>query len=127
MNREFLKLKTIMSRFILLLTLIIPLSSCLTFEQMTVTEIKDYSPLTDKGIFVTEANNVNFDYTPIGSVVSITRGAIDTFGGYAVNIDTAFDDIAKELLNKGANGLINLDITSSYLNSIGENGAYPPT
>lgn len=118
MNREFLKLKTIMSRFILLLTLIIPLSSCLTFEQMTVTEIKDYSPLTDKGIFVTEANNVNFDYTPIGSVVSITRGAIDTFGGYAVNIDTAFDDIAKELLNKGANGLINLDITSSYLNNM---------
>lgn len=71
----------------LLLTLIIPLSSCLTLDQMTITEIKDYSSLTDKGIFVTEANNVNFDYTPIGSVVSTTRGAIDTFGGYSVNID----------------------------------------
>ena len=107
-----------MSRPLLLLTLIIPLSSCLTLDQMTITEIKDYSSLTDKGLFVTEANNVNFDYTPIGSVVSTTRGAIDTFGGYSVNIDTAFDDIAKELLNKGANGLINLNITSSYLNNM---------
>lgn len=107
-----------MIRFIFFLILIMPLSSCLTLEQMTVTEIKDYSALTDKGIYVTEANNVNFEYTPIGSVISTTRGAMDSFGGYIVNIDKAFDDIAKDLLDKGANGLINLDITSSYSNNV---------
>jgi hypothetical protein len=28
----------------------------------------DYSPLTDKGIFVTESNSVSFDYKTLGSV-----------------------------------------------------------
>lgn len=97
-----------MSRFLLLLTIIVSMSSCFPLEQMTVTEIKDYSSLTDKGIFVTEANSVNFDYTPIGSVVSTTLSGIDDLGRYVLNMDKAFDNIAEELLKKEANGLINL-------------------
>ncbi len=107
-----------MNRLFILGMVALTFSSCITLEQMTITEIKDYSSLTDKGIFVTEANNVNIDYIPIGSVISTTRGEVKTFGGYRVNIDKAFDDIAKKLLDKGANGLINLDITSSYLNNM---------
>lgn len=107
-----------MSRFLLLLTIIVSMSSCFPLEQMTVTEIKDYSSLTDKGIFVTEANSVNFDYTPIGSVVSTTLSGIDASGRYLLNMDKAFDNIAEELLKKEANGLINLNITSSYVNNL---------
>ncbi len=107
-----------MNRLFILGMVALTFSSCITLEQMTITEIKDYSSLTDKGIFVTEANNVNIDYIPIGSVISTTRGEVKTFGGYRVNIDKAFDEIAKELIDKGANGLINLDITSSYLNNM---------
>lgn len=107
-----------MSRFLLLLTIIVSMSSCFPLEQMTVTEIKDYSSLTDKGIFVTEANSVNFDYTPIGSVVSTTLSGIDDLGRYVLNMDKAFDNIAEELLKKEANGLINLKIMSSYVNNL---------
>lgn len=79
------------------------LSSCATivnYEQTTVTEITDYTPLTEKGIFVTEANNVNFDYTPLGSVVSTTRGAIQNLMPYKVDMEKAFNSIAEELLKK---------------------------
>lgn len=107
-----------MSRFLLLLTIVVSMSSCFPLEQMTVTEIKDYSSLTDKGIFVTEANSVNFDYTPIGSVVSTTLSGIDDLGRYVLNMDKAFDNIAEELLKKEANGLINLKIMSSYVNNL---------
>lgn len=109
-----------MSRFIQLLVFVFLLSSCATivnYEQTTVTEITDYTPLTEKGIFVTEANNVNFDYTPLGSVVSTTRGAIQNLMPYKVDMEKAFNSIAEELLKKGANGLINLNINTTYLSS----------
>lgn len=94
------------------------MSSCISLEQFTVTNIQDYTPMTDKGIFVTESNSVYFDYVPLGSVVSVTRGAIEFAFSYHVDLSKAFDDISKKLIDMGANGIINLKIESSYLKDI---------
>lgn len=115
-------MRSAMNRLVLLLMLILSLSSCATYvgvEQITVTEITDYAPLTDKGIFVTEANNVNYDYVPLGSVVSTTRGAIlPTMVRVDVDMNKLFDSIGNELIQKGANGLINLKISNTYEPSV---------
>lgn len=106
-------------------------SSCETVNipQVTVTVLRDYTPMTDKGIFVTESNSVDFDYLPIGSVISVTSAAFDSFvikgddvsvRYKPIDLNKAFDDISQKLIDKGANGIINLKIESSYLN----NGCY---
>lgn len=96
-------------------------SSCETVNipQSTVTLIMDYTPMTDKGIFVTESNSVDFDYVPLGSVVSVTNGAyrssIETGTKYEnVDLEKAFEEISKMLVVMDANGLINLKIESSF-------------
>ena len=99
-------------------------SSCETVHipQSTVTVIRDYTPMTDKGIFVTESNSVDFDYVPLGSVVSITYaeykhspGDFLTNGYKAIDLKKAFDEITIKLVEKGANGFINLDIVFTYI------------
>lgn len=110
-----------MIRFIQLLVFVFLLSSCATivnYEQTTVTEITDYTPFTERGILVTEANNVNLDYTPLGSVVSMTQGAVRNLMSYTINLNEAFESIAEELIKKGANGLINLSISPGYSNNM---------
>ncbi len=101
------------------------ISSCETVNipQVTVTVLRDYTPMTDKGIFVTESNSVDFDYVPLGSVVSVTSGAchlsVDKGSEYkTVDLDKAFDEISEKLVDKGANGLINLKIESSYVDLV---------
>lgn len=100
-------------------------SSCETVNipQVTVTVIRDYTPMTDKGIFVTESNSVDFDYVPLGSVVSVTSGAysssVDKGVKYEnVDLEKAFEEISKMLVVMDANGLINLKIESSFDNLI---------
>ena len=101
-------------------------SSCETINipQRTVTVFRDYTPLTDKGIFVTESNSIDCDYVPLGSIVSVTNGAYDNsdvslFISYkSVDLNKAFNDISNKLVDMGANGLINLKIESSYLRDI---------
>lgn len=100
-------------------------SSCETVNipQVTVTVIRDYTPMTDKGIFVTESNSVDFDYVPLGSVVSVTSGAysssVDKGIKYEnVDLGKAFEEISKMLVVMDANGLINLKIESSFDNLI---------
>lgn len=107
-----------MIRFIQLLVFVFFLSSCVTLEQMTITDIKDYTSFTERGIFITEANNVNFDYVPLGSVVSMTQGAVRNLMSYTINLNEAFESIAEELIKKGANGLINLSISPGYSNNM---------
>lgn len=107
-----------MIRFIQLLAFVFFLSSCVTIEQMTITDIKDYTSFTERGIFITEANNVNFDYVPLGSVVSMTQGAVRNLMSYTINLNEAFESIAEELIKKGANGLINLNISPGYSNNM---------
>lgn len=107
-----------MRKIFSLLLVLMSMSSCVTLEQMTVTEFRDYTPFTERGIFVTEANNVDLDYTPLGSVVSTTRGAVQNLLSYTVDLNEAFESIAEELIKKDANGLINLNISTTYSNNM---------
>ena len=67
--------------FILIFTLVIlnlNLVSCVTLPPppapYAFAGIFDYSPLTSKGVFVTESNSVSFDYETIGSLYAISDG-----------------------------------------------------
>lgn len=82
--------------FLFNVTLSLLITSCVSLDQMTVTEVIDYSRFLKNGIYVTESNNVDFDYTPIGSVVSVTRGAIRNAWSYSVDTEKAFSDIGKK-------------------------------
>lgn len=103
--------------FLFNVTLSLLITSCVSLDQMTVTEVIDYSRFLKNGIYVTESNNVDFDYTPIGSVVSVTRGAIRNAWSYSVDTEKAFSDIGKKVKAIGADGLINMKISNSYINS----------
>lgn len=103
--------------FLFNVTLSLLVTSCVSLDQMTVTEVIDYSRFLKNGIYVTESNNVDFDYTPIGSVVSVTRGAIRNAWSYSVDTEKAFSDIGKKVKAIGADGLINMKISNSYINS----------
>lgn len=105
-----------MKRLLFLLFSIPLLSSCLSMEQVTTTEFIDYSRFHKNGMFITEANNVDFDYTPLGSVISVTRGAFRNIWSFSVDKDKALSDIGKELKAKGADGLINMRVSNSYIN-----------
>ncbi|MGN1219099.1 MAG: hypothetical protein ACI4TD_14190 [Phocaeicola sp.] len=109
------------SKIIFLALCCLLVSSCETVNipQVTVTVLRDYTPMTDKGIFVTESNSVDFDYVPLGSVVSVTNGAYRSSlekGSMYENVDLgkAFEEISNMLVVMGANGLINLKIESSF-------------
>ncbi len=101
------------------------MSSCNTtlrhYEQYTVTDVVDYSTFQQNGIFVTESNSVSFEYQPIGSVVSVTRGAAEEYINYLittkakrVDMEKAFAEIGKKLLDMNADGLINMRIRQSF-------------
>lgn len=120
--------------------MILALSSCVSLPSpKSYTSVIDYSFFTDKGIFVTESNSVNFEYEPMGSVVvEVTGGWIakkskkqstpknevnDDYyldiprqnGGKKVyvgpSLNEAFGLLADELINMKANGIINLKIS----------------
>lgn len=92
------------------------LCSCTTIEQFTKTEIIDYSHFEKNGIYITESNNVDFAYKPLGSIVSVTRGALENLSSY-LDKDKAFAEIGKKVKNMGGNGIINMNISTSYINS----------
>lgn len=122
---------------VLLLFCVIALSSCVTYLPVPKSLIGmiDYSGLTNRGIFVTESNSVSFDYEPIGSIyVEEVGGWIRKDGkenssdlkeDYYINsssrkkiyqapdIQTMYEKLAIKLKDVGANGLINLKITST--------------
>ena len=102
-----------MKKYLLLMLMAIGLASCVTVEQVTHTNIIDYSRFTKNGIFVTESNTVNFDYEPLGSVVATSRGPVASYlVAMTVDMDKAFSDIGKKLKEINADGLINLKITN---------------
>ncbi|MEJ2884370.1 hypothetical protein [Pedobacter sp. GR22-6] len=98
--------------------------------------IFDYSKYSDKGFFFSESNSVNFNYVPIGSVnaynesgyeiisaikehknnddVLMTAESFHTstrgYGSKLILADRSelLDEVYKEAVNKGANGVINL-------------------
>ncbi|WP_195664135.1 hypothetical protein [Bacteroides congonensis] len=103
-----------MKKSVLFLTLVALLSSCVSLEQATVTDVVDYSVFARRGIFVTESNSVNFDYKSLGSIVSITSGAAKTFRSFRIDKDKAFSEITDKLTALKADGLINLQINITY-------------
>lgn len=106
-----------MKRILFLLFLIPLLSSCVSMEQITTTEFIDYSRFHKNGLYITEANNVDFDYAPVGSVISVTRGAFRNIWSFSVDKDKALSEIGKQLKAKGADGLINMRVSNNYVNS----------
>lgn len=106
-----------MKRILFLLFFIPLLSSCVSMEQITTTEFIDYSRFHKNGLYITEANNVDFEYTPVGSVISVTRGAFRNIWSFSVDKDKALSEIGKQLKAKGADGLINMRVTNNYVNA----------
>jgi uncharacterized protein YbjQ (UPF0145 family) len=111
-------------------------TSCATYlpAPKSFVGVIDYSVLTSKGLFVTESNSVNFDYRAIGSVIAEEIGgwipknsaqsSVNVNDEYYVgsstkkvyknpDVQVAFDNIAEQLSSIGANGIINLKITTS--------------
>lgn len=99
---------------LLIVTLFILVSSCVTLPQPSFEiGVIDYSPLLNNGIFVTESNSVNFDYTALGSVIAIEKGGWNNGIKKRPSTEVVFNGIIKELENIGANGLINLNVSFS--------------
>lgn len=94
-----------------------------------------YSPLTEKGIYVTESNSVSFDYKAIGSVYAEEIGgwvrkdgkpeSSDPKEAYYLissgkkkiyvqpDINAIFKKLVDQLKQSGANGIVNLKIEST--------------
>lgn len=109
-----------MRKILLLMLVVFSLASCVSVQQFTTTTIVDYSEFAKQGIFVTESNSVNFDYKPLGSVVSVTQGALSSFGSQKIDADKAFMEIASKVKGVGGNGLINfrLNVMASGASSV---------
>lgn len=98
--------------YALLLTLIFSACGSLPVPESRVGVI-DYTPLLKAGIYVTESNSVNFDYTAIGSIVATEKGGWVNGKAKRPATEDALKNIIKELERMGANGIINLNIIPS--------------
>lgn len=126
-----------MKKIFLYSTFIILFSSCATMRPVpkSIATVIDYSILTQKGLFVTESNSVSFDYEAVGSVfieetggwiskdakVSTNNQNDDSYfnpsGGNKIyrapSLQISFNNLSEKLESIGANGIINLKISSS--------------
>ena len=75
--------------------------------------IFDYSPLTSKGVFVTESNSVSFDYETIGSLYAISDGGWINNIYVEPSLDALYNEVLKQLDAYNANGIVNLKINVS--------------
>lgn len=106
--------------FILIFTLVIlnlNLVSCVTLPpppaSYAFAGIFDYSPLTSKGVFVTESNSVSFDYETIGSLYAISDGGWINKTYVEPSLDALYNEVLKQLAAYNANGIVNLKINVS--------------
>lgn len=130
-----------MKKYFYLLMLAVLLASCSIVNVPAPKQYAatiDYAYLSQKGIFVTESNSVNFDYEPLGSIyVECTGGWVkkkykegDVMQDiYMANpssveylpatIDDAYQMVLSEVKKLRANGVINLKIStvSEYLST----------
>lgn len=103
-----------MNKTICSILLILALASCGSLpEPESRIGVIDYTPLIKAGIFVTESNSVNFDYTAVGSIVATEKGGWVNGRVKRPTAENALKNIIKELERMGANGIINLNITPS--------------
>lgn len=103
-----------MNKTICGLLLILVLGSCGSLPQPeSRIGVIDYIPLIKAGIFVTESNSVNFDYTAVGSIIATEKGGWVNGRPKRPTTEDALKNIIKELERMGANGIINLNIIPS--------------
>lgn len=103
-----------MNKTICGLLLIMILGSCGSLPQPeSRIGVIDYTPLIKAGIFVTESNSVNFDYTAVGSIIATEKGGWINGKSKRPSTEDALKNIIKELERMGANGIINLNISAS--------------
>lgn len=98
--------------------LLMCLSSCVTVKQFSIVNIIDYSKFVEQGFYVTEANSVDFEYVPVGSIVSISQAEIESFKSPKIDMDRVFQEMIEKLKKKNANGVINLNIQGLEASSV---------
>jgi uncharacterized protein YbjQ (UPF0145 family) len=97
-----------------LLLLCILICSCATLpEPRSELGVIDYTPLIKEGIYVTESNSVNFEYTAVASLIATERGGWVNGMPQRPSTKKALSNIIQELKRVGANGIINLTVLSS--------------
>lgn len=72
--------------------------------------IFDYSPLTSKGVFVTESNSVSFDYETIGSIYAESRGGWINKTYVEPSLDALYNEVLQQLATYNANGIVNFKL-----------------
>lgn len=119
-----------MKKTISLFVLAIIMSSCVTTTKYAVyTGMVDFKKYNDKGFFITQSNSVSFEYEPIGYVSAIIFSGYDenqkstqkktSLAGvnpgkhHAANNDEAFEVLYEKCTNEGANGIINVDFSTT--------------
>ena len=106
-----------MRKYLLLALLAISLSSCMTHlenpKPSAYAGIFDYSPLTSKGVFVTESNSVSFDYETIGSLYAQSRGGWINNKYSSPSLQALYNEVLAELGKMKANGIVNLELSIS--------------
>jgi len=126
-----------MKKLTLLFLAAISFSSCMSIRPATSTSSYsiDYSKFIDKGFFITESNSVSFNYTPLSSVYSSQTSGYEllrvngvvqnktlysgvsspkTTNNYInASPDAVLSALYEDAVKQGANGIINLNITST--------------
>jgi uncharacterized protein YbjQ (UPF0145 family) len=110
------------------------LTSCITYSKYELrTNTVDYSKICDNNIFfLTESNSVSFEYKALGSIStecisgSVKATNVESTEGIqsmtdinihkSASIEDAYKELIKKSIEKGANGVINLQ--SKYIGEI---------
>lgn len=108
-----------MSKFIRILAICVvttlAFTNCQTYRQeySVATTSLNYAQYAQDGFFISEANSVSFDYTPIGSVSSqVSSGYFHSSKIWVIaKPEDGMKEIIKYAQRLGANGLINFKIT----------------
>ena len=106
-----------MRKILMLLLFSISLTSCMTQIELpkpsAYAGIFDYSPLTSKGVFVTESNSVGFEYETIGSLYAQSRGGWINKKYSSPSLQALYNEVLAELGRMKANGIVNLKLSIS--------------
>jgi len=120
-----------MKKVFLLAVMAMSLFSCTTFAPYkTVSYTTDFTKYSSKNFFMSEANSVSFEYTPIGTIASysisgstkdesvVNEGNPYTFDEKTRykhgNVADALQELYETAIKKGANGVINIKVDYFY-------------
>ncbi len=102
-----------MKKLLFTLFVMLLLGSCSMGRQYTENAyVIDYTKY--RGIFITEANSVSFEYEPVGSIVASIGSGYDRRKYITASADDALYVLCEEARKHRANGIINLKITYEW-------------